>query len=310
MMTRASFVAVGVFSLATTAALAAAEPRVIPLWPDRPPGETAALPPEADITTADDRQPAGRRVTRISNVSHPTLTIYPPDPAIDTRTAVLVCPGGGYARLAIDIEGTEVCDWLNSIGVTGIILKYRVPRREGVAQHLPPAQDAQRALGLLRHRAPELGLDPHRIGIIGFSAGAHVAGVLSTHQDERLYPTVDAADRVSCRPDFAMLIYPGYFTARDREFGIAPEVAVAADKTPPTFIAMAQDDPVRVENALYYYLALKQVGVPAEMHLYPTGGHGFGLRATGEPAATWPARAADWLRASGWLKRDPASGAN
>lgn len=279
----------------------AAQPMTVPLWPERPPGETAPLPPEVDVTTPADRKPAGRPVIRISNVSTPTLTVYKPDPAKDTGAAVLVCPGGGYVRLAIDIEGTEVCEWLNSIGVTGVVLKYRVPRREGLPQHVPPVQDAQRAMGLLRQRAAELGIDPHRLGIIGFSAGAHVAAVLSTHQDARLYPAIDAADALSCRPDFAMLIYPGYFTARDGQPGIAPEVAVTPGKTPPTFLAMAEDDPVHVENALFYYLALKQANVPAEMHLYPSGGHGFGLRRTEQRITSWPDRAADWMRATGWL---------
>jgi acetyl esterase/lipase len=287
--------------LVIASSIAAAEPKTISLWPGKPPGETATLPPEIDVTVPTDRQPGGRRVTRISNVSTPALTIYSPDPAIDTGAAVLVCPGGGYVRLAMDIEGTEVCEWLNSIGVTGILLKYRVPRREGVPQHVPPVQDAQRAIGLIRSQAKERGLDPQRIGIVGFSAGAHVAAVLSTHQEERLYPRIDDADDASCRPDFAMLIYPGYFRAGDHN--IAADVAVTMGKTPPTFLAMAQDDPVHVENAVYYYLALKKANVPAEMHLYPTGGHGFGLRRTDAPITTWPDRAAEWMKASGWLAR-------
>jgi acetyl esterase/lipase len=286
--------------LLNACAISMAEPAVINLWPGRPPGETASLPPEVDVTAPTDRQPAGRRVVRISNVSTPTMTIYSPDPARNTGAAVIVCPGGGYVRLAMDIEGTEVCEWLNSIGVTGILLKYRVPRREGIPQHVPPVQDAQRALGLMRQRAPEFGIDPQRIGILGFSAGAHVAAVLSTHQDARLYPAIDAADELSCRPDFAMLIYPGYFRAKD--YGINAEVAVTTGKTPPTFLAMAQDDPVHVENAVYYYLALKNAEVPAEMHLYPTGGHGFGLRRTAAMVTTWNDRATEWMRASGWLE--------
>ena len=279
--------------------MGATDPQVINVWPNVAPGETAPLPPEVDVTVDSDRQPAGRRVTRISNVSTPTLTIYSPDSARNTGAAVIVCPGGGYVRLAIDIEGTEVCEWLNSIGVTGILLKYRVPRRDGVPQHVPPVQDAQRALSVVRQRAQELGIDPQRIGIVGFSAGAHVAAVLSTHQDKRLYPAIDAADEVSCRPDFAMLIYPGYFRAKD--FGINPEVAVTTGKTPPTFLAMAQDDPVHVENAVYYYLALKNADVPVEMHLYPSGGHGFGLRRTDAMVTSWPDRAAEWMKTSGWL---------
>ena len=201
----------------------------------------------------------------------------------------------------MDIEGTEVCDWLNSIGVTGILLKYRVPKRDGIPQHVPPVQDTQRAMGLIRQRAEELGLDPHRIGIIGFSAGAHVAAVLNANQDQRLYPAIDAADQLSCRPDFAMLIYPGYLRANDH--GITTDVAVTKGKTPPTFLAMAQDDPVHVENALNYYLALKNAEVPSEMHLYPAGGHGFGLRRTEALVTSWSDRAAEWMKAGGWLTK-------
>ena len=287
--------------LAAISGFCSAEPKVIPLWPGQAPGETAPLAPERDVTSPGDRRPAGRVVVRISNVSTPTMTIYAPDASRNTGAAVLVCPGGGYVRLAMDIEGTEVCEWLNSIGVTGVLLKYRVPRREGLPQYLPPVQDAQRAMGLLRQRAPEFGIDPHRLGIVGFSAGAHVAAVLSAHQDERLYPVIDEADHTSCRPDFAMLVYPGYFTGKGHD--IAPEVAVTNGKTPPTFIAMVEDDPVHVENALYYYLALKQARVPAEMHLYPTGGHGFGLRRTADSVTSWPDRAAEWMKVSGWLDK-------
>jgi acetyl esterase/lipase len=277
-----------------------AEPITIQLWPSQAPGEIAPLPPELDVTGPNDRRPAGRAVVRISNVTTPTMTVFPADPSKNTGAAVLVCPGGAYVRLAIDVEGTEVCKWLNSVGVTAVLLKYRVPRREGIPQHVPPVQDAQRALGLLRSGAAEFGIDPNRIGIIGFSAGAHVAAVLSTYQEQRLYPMVDQADEVSCRPDFAMLIYPGYFTAGDH--GVTRDVAVMPGKTPPTFLVMAQDDHARVENALFYYLALKQANVAAEMHLYPTGGHGFGLRKTEEIITSWPDRAADWLKAGGWLK--------
>lgn len=293
--------------LATTCiatAAFAAEPVVIPLWPGAAPGDSSPLAPEQNVTGPNDRKPAGRPVIRISNVSRPTLTLYAPDPAKNTGAAVIVCPGGGYVRLAMDIEGSEVCAWLNSIGVTGIVLKYRVPRREGVPQHVPPLQDAQRALGLVRHRAREFGLDPQRIGVLGFSAGAHVAGVLSNQHERRTYPRIDADDDGSCRPDFTLLLYPGYFTAPDH--GVTPEVAPAAGRTPPTFITMAEDDPVHVENALFYYLALKQAGVPAEMHLYPTGGHGFGLRRTDAAITTWPDRAADWMKAFGWLTPRPA----
>lgn len=280
-----------------------AQPRVLTLWPGTPPGDTVALPPEANITKPTDRQPAGRPVTRIAPVSVPTVTVYAPDPARNTGAAVLVCPGGAYRYLAIDVEGTEVCDWLNSIGVTGLLLKYRVPRRPDVPQWLPPLQDAQRAMGLVRLQAKALGIDPHRIGIIGFSAGADLAAELSTHSLGRIYGAVDAADRESCRPDFAMVIYPGYLV--DKSDTLAPELRVRAPGTPPTFLVQAEDDPVRVENAVYYYLALKQAGVPAEMHLYPVGGHGYGLRRTAALVTTWPDRAAEWMRASGFLRATP-----
>lgn len=271
------------------------------LWPGRAPGETQTLPPEADLTQPTDDLIAGRRIIKLGNVSDPTITVYKPDPAKDTGAAVLVCPGGGYYILALDLEGTEVCAWLNSIGVTGVLLKYRVPAREGQPRYLAPLQDAQRALGLVRHRAGELGLDPHRIGVLGFSAGGHLAAALSNNHDERVYPLVDAADRTSCRPDFAVLVYPGYLTVKEKGDTLPEEMHVSATNTPPTFLVMAEDDPVRVENALVYYEALKDAHVPAEMHLYPQGGHGYGLRRTDALVTTWPDRAADWMRAAGWL---------
>lgn len=288
--------------LATFAASASAAPTTLNLWPGTPPGdENTHLPGEVNVTTPADRRPGGREVVRISNVSTPTISVHAPPAEKANGAAVLVCPGGAYVRLAVDLEGSEVCDWLNSIGVTGILLKYRVPRREGVPQWQLPVTDAQRAMRLIRAHAKEWGIDPQRIGIVGFSAGAHVAGVLGTKQDEKLYAPIDAADALSCRPDFTMLIYPGYFTG-PATGTIAPEVVVTKDKTPPTFIAMAEDDPVHVENALWYFEALKQAGVPAEMHLYPTGGHGFGLRRTKDAVTTWPHRAAEWMQTSGWLK--------
>jgi len=182
-----------------------------------------------------------------------------------------------------------------------VLLKYRVPGREGRERYAAALQDAQRAVGLVRQRAQELGVDSRRIGILGFSAGAHLSAALSTQSALRTYPVVDAADAASCRPDFAVLIYPGGLEKQGG--GLRPEVEPAKDRTPPTFIAMAEDDPVRVENALTYYLELKRAGVPAELHLYPTGGHGYGLRRTADDVTTWPDRAADWLKAGGWLKR-------
>lgn len=290
-----------VLTMLAAAAAFANEPTVIQLWPGRPPGETKDWPAEHDVTTDKDNRAGGRRSTRLSPVSNPTITVFSPDAAKNCGAAVLICPGGGYERVTIDIEGTEPAAWLNSLGVTAIVLKYRVPRREGVPQHIPPLQDAQRALGIVRQRAAEWGIDPHRIGMLGFSAGAHMTGVLSNNYETRIYPRVDEADETSCRPDFAMIIYPGYFWRGNP--GVAPEVAPAEGKTPPTFIVQTEDDPVHVENAVHYFLALKQAKVPAEMHLYAAGGHGYGMRETGFPVATWPARAAEWMRANGWLEK-------
>ena len=295
----------GVFASVVIAwpAASAAGPKETPLWPGRAPGETATLPPEADTTAADGELIAGRRVIRLGNVSTPTIAIYRPDPAKDTGAAVVVCPGGGYYILAMDLEGTEVCEWLNSIGVTGILLKYRVPVREGRPRYAAPLQDAQRALGLVRSQAKELGLDPHRIGVLGFSAGGHLAAALSGSGASRSYALVDAADQVSCRPDFCVLIYPGYLTDKEKNDQLPPELAAGTANMPPTFMAMTEDDFVRVESALGYYLTLKQAKVPVEMHLYPAGGHGYGLRRTALTVTTWPDRVADWMKAAGWLQR-------
>jgi acetyl esterase/lipase len=281
---------------------AADVPRTLELWPGRVPGETVALPPEADVSKPDCDLVAGRRVIVLSNVSHPTITIYRPEPTKDTGAAMLVCPGGGYWVLAMDLEGTEACEWLNSIGVTAILLKYRVPVTAGKHPESAPLQDAQRALGLVRAKAQELNLDPQRIGILGFSAGAYLAAILSNNHSARTYPVVDAADQFSCRPDFCVLIYPGDLTLKDRHDQLIPELPVSHRNTPPTFLAMAEDDSGRVETALFYYLALKNEKIPAELHLYPNGGHGYGLRRTAATVTTWPDRVTDWMKASGWLK--------
>lgn len=245
---------------------------------------------------------AGKRVIRLGNVNKPTLTVYPAPKERDTGAAVLVCPGGGYNILAMDLEGTEICDWLNSIGVTGALLKYRVPKRAGEPRSAAALQDAQRAMGLLRHEAADLGIDPKRIGVIGFSAGGHLAAILCNPGKERTYPAIDAADATSCQPDFSILIYPAYLTVKEANDRIAPDLNITSN-TPPAFIAMAENDPVRVETALFYGAALRKAGVPFELHIYPTGGHGYGLRRTKEPVTTWPERAAEWMRSRNLLER-------
>jgi acetyl esterase/lipase len=283
-------------------ALTADAPPFFPLWPQEAPGEKGDIGAEADQTKPTDHEVGGRRLIRLGNVSKPTLTIYAPPKDKDTGAAVIVCPGGGYGILALDLEGTEVCEWLNSIGVTGVLLKYRVPKRAGLEKHTAPLQDAQRAVGVVRQRAAEFGIDPKRIGILGFSAGGHLAAAASTNYETRTYPRVDAADDGSCRPDFTLLIYPAYLTLKDQGEKIAPELPITA-QMPPTFIVMAQDDPIRIENALFYSLALKNAKVPCELHVYPSGGHGYGLRPGSHAVTTWPARAADWLAKLGVLTR-------
>jgi acetyl esterase/lipase len=278
-------------------------PLEIALWPGEAPGEKGGIGEERDMTKTNENLIAGQRVIRLGNVSKPTIAVHRPPHEKDTGAAVLVCPGGGYSILALDLEGSEVCDWLNSIGVTGVLLKYRVPKRAGLEKHTAALQDAQRALGLVRQRAKEWGLDPRRLGVLGFSAGAHLSAVLCSGAGQRIYPVVDEADGISCRPDFTVLIYPAYLTVKDEGDKIAPDVQVTTN-TPPTFIAMAEDDPVRLENALFYTLALKQAKVPVELHVYPTGGHGYGLRRSKDLVTTWPDRAADWMRSRGLLKRD------
>lgn len=287
--------------LASGPAFAAKPAQVIDLWPATAPGEKGDIGEEKDMTKPADNLIAGKRVIRLGNISKPTLSIHPAPKRKNTGTTVLVVPGGGYHILALDLEGTEVCEWLNSIGVTAVLLKYRVPARAGLPRHAAPLQDAQRAMGILRSRSDELGIDPKRIGTVGFSAGGHLVAALSSAVD-RTYSRVDAADAFSARPDFNIIIHPGYLVLKDQGDKVAPDVQVSTNH-PPTFLAMTQDDPVRVENAVFYYMALKQAGVPSELHAYPTGGHGYGLRRTEHYVTTWPERAADWMRGRGLLTR-------
>ena len=262
----------------------------LPLWP-HPQPSTA---PEINATTAKDHLVAGKPVIRLTNVSNPTITLYQPT-GKNTGAAVVVFPGGAYRVLAIDLEGTEVCDWLNSIGVTCVLLKYRVPDSGPYPKSAAALQDAQRAVGMVRQHAAEWHIDPQRIGVLGFSAGAHLAAALSTHFEQRLYDQIDAVDEVSCRPDFAVIIYPGYLALSEQNFAANAEIHVT-EKTPPSFILQAEDDPVHVENSTVYFLALKNAKVPAEMHLYAQGGHGYGLRKTELPVTRWPELVETWMR--------------
>jgi acetyl esterase/lipase len=240
------------------------------------------------------------------------MTVYSPEGG-STGAAVVVFPGGGYSILAIDLEGTEVCDWLTSKGITCVLLKYRVPRSghywdDACKCHITPKsatalQDAQRTVGLVRFHAAEWHIDPHKIGVLGFSAGGHLSAAISTHFGRRLYPAVDAADKESCRPDFAVALYPGHLWVDEEKFELNPDVPVTQE-TPPTFLLQAEDDPVdSVNHSLVYYIALKNAGVPAEMHLYPKGGHAFGLRRTKFPITGWPQLVETWLGTIGIITK-------
>jgi acetyl esterase/lipase len=273
------------------------------LWPYGAPGEKGDIGPEKYKISSQNYLKAGKPVVSLEDVTEPTITIYSPPKDKVSGAAILVFPGGGYHALSIDLEGTEACQWLNSIGVTGILLKYRVPAREGLPRYAAALQDAQRAIGLVRSHAREWGIDRNRIGALGFSAGGHLVAALSNNFKMRTYPSIDAADSVSCRPDFAALIYPAYLTREDGTNRMAPELNVSS-QTPPTFLVQAEDDAVRVENSLFYYCALEKAKVPAEMHLFSKGGHAYGLRRTDLPVTRWPELFATWLHSSGFLRAD------
>lgn len=284
------------------------EPLVIPLWPGAVPGDHGTIGPER--VRAPDEAPT-RDAKWITDVTRPTVSVFRPPEGRSTGTGVLICPGGGYWNLAWDLEGEEVAAWLNSAGVTGFVVKYRVPRRPGQPEELPapgPLLDAQRALSLVRSRAGDFGIDPKRIGVMGFSAGGHLAVATATRFDRRAYTPVDEIDRVSCRPDFAVAVYPGYFIEQ-RPAGVeinkdvlAPYMRIPKD-TPPVFLVHASDDPVAgAENSVAMYLALRRAGVAAELHVYARGGHGFGVRRSDLPCSTWTDRCLEWLK-----NQDPRS---
>lgn len=312
-MTPPKSLAIAFFTLGLAAACGLAQPSIppkpvaapeaIPLWPGEAPGDKGEIGPERDTTKPDPSVPPEKYIIRLGDVSKPSITVFRPPADRNTGAAVVVCPGGGYSILAWDLEGTEVCKWLNDLGVTGVLLKYRVPARNGTDRQAAPLQDVQRALGIVRKRAKEWDVDPKRVGVLGFSAGGHLAAAVSTNYAARTYPTVDDADAESCRPDFSVLIYPAYLMEKEDTSNLAPDIKVTAE-TPPAFLVMTQDDPVKVENVFTYAQALKNVKVPVEVHVYPAGGHGYGLRPSDHPVSTaWPRLAAEWMKGRGWLKR-------
>jgi acetyl esterase/lipase len=287
----------------------------IPIWPKEAPDNTVK---GRETITTEKKLVAGKPWVCVENVSQPTMTVYSPREN-NTGAAVVVFPGGGYQVLAIDLEGTEICDWLTSRGITAILLKYRVPNSgpyydRKLKRHIYPKnqmalQDAQRTIGLVRYHATEWHIDPNKIGVIGFSAGGHLTAAISTNYEKRLYPIVDAADSLSCRPDFAMPIYPGHLyagedaksTGKEKTFRLRSDIHVTK-RTPPTFLLMAEDDLVDgVSQSLTYYIALQNAGVPVEMHLYAQGGHAFGLRTSKFPITNWPQLAETWMRTIGMI---------
>lgn len=275
----------------------AEERTVIPIWNGMAPGETEGSGPEVIQPTKANENPP---VTRLTNVSQPTLTVYLPPKEQRNGTGVVICPGGGFNILAWDKEGLEVAEWFNSIGVTAMVLKYRTPTSKRQVPWLAPAQDAQRAIRLVRSRAAEWGLQPSRIGLLGFSAGGSAAANASLKSAERLYDKTDAIDETSCRPDYVMLIYPAYLV--DGDGRLKSDLNVTKE-TPPMFLAHAFDDGITCENSVQLFLALKKAGVPSDLHVYSTGGHGFGLRTSKHVVSSWPRRCEDWLRSRELLKQ-------
>jgi acetyl esterase/lipase len=276
-----------------------------PIWPGAVP-DAGPLPGPEYARTDPQSLIAGKPVVAIGNVSQPTMTVYAPK-GKNTGAAVVVFPGGGFQILAMDLEGTEVCDWLTSSGITCVLLKYRVPsapyvwqcdcRPHNLSIPVPALEDAQRTVRLVRFHAAQWRIDPHRIGVLGFSAGGYLVAQASTNFNRRLYAPTDAADRESSRPDFAVAVYPGHL-ATDAH-ALNPKVPVSRE-TSPTFLVQAEDDNVDgVKQSLVYYAALQSSGVPVEMHLYAQGGHAFGLRPTQLPITGWPRLAEAWLRTIG-----------
>ena len=268
-----------------------AQQQTLLLWPNGNPEPSKVVGPETDPTTDANRMYAGKPTTRVANISHPTMLVYPAPSANNTGAAALVFPGGGFQHLSIDMEGTEVCAWLNSIGVNCAVVKYRVPEHGRFPDNVEDLEDVQQAMRIMRSHASEWHMDPHRIGVIGFSAGAELAVDLSTHADYQ--GTNVPLSTIDARPDFQMVIYPGGL--RDREGKISDSVIPPHD-LPPTFLLQAENDNLaHPESSLVYYLALVAAGIPAEIHIYAEGGHGFGLRSPELPISHWPVLADTWL---------------
>jgi acetyl esterase/lipase len=293
----AAFIAIAAALIGDTASVDAADRPEISIWPN-------GLPAGAKPVEAKRIEELKRKLTeeRIYYVETPTITVYQAPEEKANGCAVVICPGGGYNILAWPKEGLEVAEWFNSIGVTAAVLKYRVPRRDPAAPHVEPLQDAQRALRLVRHYAKDWNVDPQRVGILGFSAGGHLTAMTGMHWKKAAYDRIDEADDLSCRPDFMCPIYAAYLGPdyKDNVAELGPLVNVTA-KTPPTFMAVTADDTHRGSLSALLFVQLKLSKVPAELHIYSKGGHGYGIRESANPISTWHHRLGDWLKAQGLL---------
>jgi len=276
-------------------ASAAPEPLTLKLWPDRPP---SAMAPKSEATAKLIRSYGGTNATRISDVTDPTITVYRPDKA--NGASVLVAPGGGFMFLSWAHEGTQVCDWLNSLGVTAVLLKYRTPTRDEQEMFTLPVQDAQRALGLVRQHAAEWGLDPKRVGLLGFSAGANVGGHVAWDRGPRTFPQQPGLDDPR-GPDFLVFIYGGGFLDKDDKSKFRAGFSMPAD-APPAFFLVAHDDKSNPIEAAMLYLEYKKRNLSAELHICAKGGHGFGMRKDNHPINDWPQRCAEWLKSLGFVE--------
>ncbi|WP_051945925.1 alpha/beta hydrolase [Verrucomicrobium sp. BvORR106] len=276
-----------------SSAVAADQPVVLKLWPQGAPEKPGfKMDAEKEIPPKNESD-----VKRVTNVTDPTITVYRPEKP--NGTAVIVCPGGGYSILAIEHEGSQVCEYLNTLGVTGILLKYRVPKRDESDPGKEPLQDAQRAFGLAQKHAAEWGIKPDKIGILGFSAGGHLCVNATLHPNDRTYPQDPALDVADATPAFSIPVYPAYLTEKGNDFQLKPEFKVGPT-APPICLIHAHDDKITPAGSALLYLEYKKANLSAELHIFSKGGHGYGMKKGPNPVNEWPQRVGEWLKANSW----------
>lgn len=290
--------ALGSFQLTADSQIFAAD--ILQLWPGTPPGTPLDVGPEEDITKPTDRLIAGRRIIKLKNVAQPEVHVYLAPEKSRNGSSVIICPGGGFNILAWDLEGTEVAEWLNSLGVSAVVLKYRVPTSQQNPRWEAPVQDAQRAISLTRYHAAEWGLKADQIAVMGFSAGGHTAARAAI-MPERQYAPQDEIDKASHLPNAAILIYPAWLV--DDEGELLSDLQIT-QKTPPTFLVHAFDDRVSALSSISLFKELKKKEVPSELHVFESGGHGYGLRPVkDQPITEWTTLCRHWLVRLGWLEK-------